>query len=343
MEKHRCNILPDMDDSEFDELVLSIRTHGYDKDQPVVTYQDAALDGWQRYRASQVAGVQPHFKPFRGTDLEAIEFVLKVNTRRNLTSQQRAVMAVEADEIMTAIKAAVEAERRRTQAETLRETLAERNQEAVADVAAVEPEEKVHFEVDEYSQVEAEFKESSSQKIDSNSEAAEEGLAYEPDPEFQRRPNQRKAAHTIAKKFNTNRTYVAEALKLKETAPEKLAEVKAGTTTFQEIKKEAEKAVIDEDPTRDKFTEMAAELSKALHGHLTAIKNLIEQGKLDFYGNKQDFLHWCPQLSSFNIDIPMIDVKALKSIRICKYCEGAKCGICHETGYLTGAHYIAKE
>ena len=53
-----------------------------------------------------------------GGDAAAIQFTVRTNKRRNLTSSQWAAVAVEADEIIAAIKAKVEEERRKKQAAT---------------------------------------------------------------------------------------------------------------------------------------------------------------------------------------------------------------------------------
>jgi len=47
--------------------------------------------------------------------------------------------------------------------------------------------------------------------------------------------------HKIAETFNTNRTYVSEATKLKETKPEVFEQVKSGQKTLTEVKKEIKK------------------------------------------------------------------------------------------------------
>ena len=57
-----------------------------------------------------------------GGDAAAIQFTVRTNKRRNLTSSQWAAVAVEADEIIAAIKAKVEEERRKKQAATLAAT-----------------------------------------------------------------------------------------------------------------------------------------------------------------------------------------------------------------------------
>ncbi|NCB48000.1 hypothetical protein EOM81_13440, partial [bacterium] len=55
--------------------------------------------------------------------IDAISFIMRTNKRRNLTSSQWAAIAVEAEDMVKAIAEAVEAERRKKQAETQAETM----------------------------------------------------------------------------------------------------------------------------------------------------------------------------------------------------------------------------
>ena len=71
-------------------LVDSIK-HGFDESQPIVRYEGAILDGWNRYQASKIAEVTPAFVDFEGTEEEAINFVLQHNSaRRQMTKIQQA-------------------------------------------------------------------------------------------------------------------------------------------------------------------------------------------------------------------------------------------------------------
>jgi len=102
-----------MSADEYDELKTDIETNGYDDSRPIYIYNGGIIDGWNRYRACQELGVTPAIKAFQGDDTDAIQYVLSSNKRRNLTSSQRAAIAVEADEIIEAIEKAVEEERRK--------------------------------------------------------------------------------------------------------------------------------------------------------------------------------------------------------------------------------------
>jgi hypothetical protein len=107
LEKHQFNIFPVMATEESDQVRSDIEKYGYDKSYPIILYQGKILDGWNRYQICEKLGVTPLFEEFDGTDLKAMEFIMRSNSRRNLTSSQRAVIAAEAQPIMEAIAAAV--------------------------------------------------------------------------------------------------------------------------------------------------------------------------------------------------------------------------------------------
>jgi N6-adenosine-specific RNA methylase IME4 len=138
-------------------------------------------------------GITPAIKQFFGDEIDAIQFVMRTNKRRNLTSSQWAAIAVEADEVVEAIRQAVEVERRKKQAESLQQT----------------------------------------------HESGMFGAINCP-----KQSNEENKARTkIAQTFNTNRTYVNEAAKLRETKPEVFEQVKRGEKTLTEVKSEEKKEI----------------------------------------------------------------------------------------------------
>ncbi len=117
-EKHKYNVFPEMSSEDYDRLRNDIEVNGYDESQPIWIYQEQILDGWNRYRACNELAVEPTIEQFTGNDIEAINFVMRTNKRRNLNSGQWACIAIEAEHIVEAIREAVEKERRQKQAET---------------------------------------------------------------------------------------------------------------------------------------------------------------------------------------------------------------------------------
>jgi ParB-like chromosome segregation protein Spo0J len=81
---------PLLEGAEFDELVADVWAHGLL--EPIVVLEDMILDGRNRYRACQAAGVEPTFIPYCGDDPAA--FVVSANLhRRHLTQEQKRELA----------------------------------------------------------------------------------------------------------------------------------------------------------------------------------------------------------------------------------------------------------
>ncbi len=118
LQRHKFNIFPEASKEDFERLVSDMRKSGYDESLPITIYQGDILDGWNRYRACVELGIQAATTAFDGTDADALDYTLRTNKRRNLTSSQWAAVAVEVDEIIAAIRAKVEEERRKKQAAT---------------------------------------------------------------------------------------------------------------------------------------------------------------------------------------------------------------------------------
>jgi hypothetical protein len=88
-----ANLFPLLDGPEFDELVADIKAHGLH--EPVVVWQGRILDGRNRVRACQAAGVTAtfsHFEPELHGD--ALAFIVSKNLRRrHLNDDQRRMVA----------------------------------------------------------------------------------------------------------------------------------------------------------------------------------------------------------------------------------------------------------
>ena len=103
--KHRFNIYPEMQPEEFERLRANIFANGYDKRYPIWIFEGKIIDGWNRYRACQALGIEPYTQHFLGSALDAMQLVIRSNDRRDLNSSQRAAIAVEAEEVVAALKA----------------------------------------------------------------------------------------------------------------------------------------------------------------------------------------------------------------------------------------------
>jgi len=181
MNRHKFNIFPEAKPDDYARLIDDIQTNGYDVDQPVIVYQGAILDGWNRNKACVELMIAPTIRVFDGSDIEAIQLVMRTNKRRNLNSGQWATIAVEAEDIMGAIAEQVEKDRREKQAAT-------------------------------------------------QSESVQQKIVAQP---ANRNVTDTKAAEI----FQTNRTYINQATKIKKASPEVFAKVKAGTMTMQDANK----------------------------------------------------------------------------------------------------------
>lgn len=86
-----ANIFPLLEGEEFDQLVTSIKASGGPR-ETIVLYEDMILDGRNRARACEVAGIEPSYTSFCGAD--PLAFVLDKNLhRRHLDDRQRASVA----------------------------------------------------------------------------------------------------------------------------------------------------------------------------------------------------------------------------------------------------------
>ena len=184
MKKHALNIFPEANEEDFNRLLEDIRNNGFDQSQPVIIYDGAILDGWNRYRACQAIGISPAIKTFDGDQSAALQLVMRTNKRRNLNKGQWATIAVEAEDVLSVIAGQVEKQRREKQAATQSEQAEPMQQKIVAQV------------------------------------------------------NRNVTDTKAAELFNTNRTYVNQAAKVKENAPEAFEKVKAGKMTLQDAMKE---------------------------------------------------------------------------------------------------------
>jgi ParB-like chromosome segregation protein Spo0J len=87
---HLSALFPLMDDSALTDLAEDIRRNGLQ--EPILRHEGLILDGRNRYRACERAGVKPRFCEFEGSD--PIAHVVSANLhRRHLNETQRAMVA----------------------------------------------------------------------------------------------------------------------------------------------------------------------------------------------------------------------------------------------------------
>ena len=94
MKLHKyCALLPRMMADEYQILKADIKAHGLL--EPIVTYEDSILDGRHRYNICEELAVQPAYVQFESLSYNGspLDFVISKHQRRNLTPDQKAVLA----------------------------------------------------------------------------------------------------------------------------------------------------------------------------------------------------------------------------------------------------------
>lgn len=105
-----AELFPMVREDELEKLASDIAANGLR--EPVVLYEGQILDGRNRLRACELAGIEPRFEEWDGQG-SPLAFVLSRNLhRRHLDESQRAVIAARAKEMFTAEAAARERARR---------------------------------------------------------------------------------------------------------------------------------------------------------------------------------------------------------------------------------------
>lgn len=89
-----ANSFPMMSKKEYSGLVGSMEKDGFDKNFPIVLFEEQILDGRNRYKAAREVAIEPIFRTFEGTFEEAVKESQKLNLkRRNMNKNQLAMTA----------------------------------------------------------------------------------------------------------------------------------------------------------------------------------------------------------------------------------------------------------
>lgn len=89
-----ASLFPLIDGTELEALANDIRKHGLL--DPIVLYEGKVLDGRNRLRACELAGVEPRFVEWNQDGQTPTEWVVSENLhRRHLTTGQRAALALD--------------------------------------------------------------------------------------------------------------------------------------------------------------------------------------------------------------------------------------------------------
>lgn len=87
-----ANLFPMLPDAELRALADDIKANGLQ--QPIVMFGAHLLDGRNRWRACELAGVEPKLRDWQGTQEQALRYVISLNlNRRHLDESQRAMVA----------------------------------------------------------------------------------------------------------------------------------------------------------------------------------------------------------------------------------------------------------
>src|SRR5262249_12835749 len=90
-----ANFFPLRERAELEALVTDIKAQGLR--EPVMVFEDMILDGRNRYRACQSAGIEPTFTTYTGDD--PVSYVISINLRRrHLDESQRAMVAAKLEQ-----------------------------------------------------------------------------------------------------------------------------------------------------------------------------------------------------------------------------------------------------
>jgi hypothetical protein len=346
MNRHKFNIFPEAKTEDYERLKGDIRSNGFDKRQPIVLFEGDILDGWNRQKACDELGVKPTYETFAGTSEEAIAYMMRTNKRRNLNSGQWATIAVEAEELISAIQSKVKENkggrpRKMFACSKCSELFTE------SDIGHCDNCGHHYTSGSECSNC---HKSTIKKTVSDTGNTVQEWLANASPPEKPTQKiesvsrNEKSTAHKTAELFNTNRTYVNQAAKLKSEAPEIFEKVKAGTMRMTDAARAANAIPKDDWRKDERDRQSQVNSGTTVVANQSNDKNLIAWAEREGhairidrsskYGNPfvmdqdgdRDFVcdcfenHYLPHKPSIKRDIPRLKGKVL----IC-HCYPNKC------------------
>ena len=96
-----ADAMPPLRKQDYQELLADVQTNGLV--DPITLFEDKILDGRNRLRACQEAGIEPRYVKFKGNDPAA--FVIAKNIkRRHLSSSQRAMAVAKMSDIVAQLQ-----------------------------------------------------------------------------------------------------------------------------------------------------------------------------------------------------------------------------------------------
>ena len=93
-ERHPLSYAFPKDQKLIERLAASMREEGFDPTFPVIVYEGQVLDGFHRYSAAKLAGIEPIIKEFDGDEKEAVRFINRANSERRQLAKGAQAKAV---------------------------------------------------------------------------------------------------------------------------------------------------------------------------------------------------------------------------------------------------------
>jgi len=339
-----------MNPEEKEDLRKNLAANGFNPEFPVFLYQEKVLEGWNRYQLCLDLGIEPVFKKkdedFDHDDEKALEFVNQCNLRRNLSSSQKAALAVEFEDLIGTIKAQTEETRRRKQSETVKN-----NNSVQDDSEIVEAQTEVKQDDTQYvngTMIETQTDETDESDNDSliertdeeqeqgdetNSDKEDESEDTTDETDTEAPPFNEHAGKTsekVAQMFGTNRTYVNDATKLKKNNPGEFAKVKSGDKTLSQVKKEEKQK---ERTFFEEASSVMSEFPKVLRKLQTYIKENLPAGCQEVYS----------EITGFNAEKFEKLNSEIAAYLECRDCYGAGCDECENKGFIKPEEEIEQD